>query len=121
MFRSPFALALLVALVALTALAGTAAATPPPFTTDTLAPGGGTAQAAPFVTDTLAPGGAPAPAARFVTDTLAPGGGSGSTTVVAPGRDGFAWGDAGAGAGTVALIAFLLAAALRGRRRAVPA
>ena len=74
--------------------------TGPTFTTDTLAPGGGSAQA---------------PAVSFVTDTLAPGGGG--TTVVSTGT-GFNWGDAGIGA-AAAIGALLLAsaAAVTVRRR----
>src|SRR6266516_2669736 len=53
------------------------------FTTDTLAPGGGSAQAAQGY--------------RFVTDTLAPGGG---VITVSPGGQGFDWTDAGIGAGS---------------------
>jgi hypothetical protein len=61
------------------------------FTTDTLAPGGGSAQSHGY---------------RFVTDTLAPGGG---VVAVSPGVQGFDWTDAGIGAGgTVGLIVILL-------------
>jgi hypothetical protein len=65
----------------------------PTFTTDTMAPGGGTQQA---------------PAVHFVTDTMAPGGGD-TTTVVSTG-DTFDWGSAGIGAG-IAIGAVLLASA----------
>jgi hypothetical protein len=73
----------------------------PTFTTDTLAPGGGTRQT---------------PVVHFVTDTLAPGGGE-TTTVVTTG-DGFDWGDAGIGA-AIAIGALLVgsAAAMTMRRR----
>jgi hypothetical protein len=61
------------------------------FTTDTLAPGGGSAQSHGY---------------RFVTDTLAPGGG---VVAVSPGVQGFDWTDAGIGAGgTVGLVLILL-------------
>ena len=61
------------------------------FTTDTLAPGGGSAQSHGY---------------RFVTDTLAPGGG---VVAISPGVQGFDWTDAGIGAGgTVGLIVILL-------------
>jgi hypothetical protein len=63
---------------------------------------------ATFTTDTLAPGGGSAPSQgyRFVTDTLAPGGG---VVAVSPGVQGFDWTDAGIGAGgTVGLILILL-------------
>ena len=61
------------------------------FTTDTLAPGGGSVQAHGY---------------RFLTDTLAPGGG---VVAVSPGVQGFDWTDAGIGAGgTVGLIVILL-------------
>jgi hypothetical protein len=61
------------------------------FTTDTLAPGGGSSQAQGY---------------RFVTDTLAPGGG---VVAVSPGVQGFDWTDAGIGAGgTVGLVLILL-------------
>ena len=61
------------------------------FTTDTLAPGGGSAQSQGY---------------RFVTDTLAPGGG---VVAVSPGVQGFDWTDAGIGAaGTVGLLLILL-------------
>jgi hypothetical protein len=61
------------------------------FTTDTLAPGGGSAQAQGY---------------RFVTDTLAPGGG---IVAVSPSAPGFDWNDAGIGAGgSVGLILILL-------------
>jgi hypothetical protein len=61
------------------------------FTTDTLAPGGGSAQAQGY---------------RFVTDTLAPGGG---VVAVSPGIQGFDWADAGIGAaGTVGLLLILV-------------
>ena len=60
MFRSPFVLVSLVAVVVLLALAGTAGASPR-FITDTPAPGGDTAQpVASFVTDTLPPAVVPA-------------------------------------------------------------
>jgi hypothetical protein len=63
------------------------------FTTDTLAPGGGSAQAQ-------------AQGYRFVTDTLAPGGG---IVAVSPSAPGFDWSDAGIGAGgTIGLIVILL-------------
>jgi hypothetical protein len=123
MFRSPVALALLVALSGLAPLASTAAVAPPqPFITDTLAQGGTAQIAAPFVTDTLATGGAPARSPHFITDTLAPGGGSASPAFVSVSRDGFAWADAGAGAGAVVLAGLLLvtAARVRDRRNAVP-
>jgi hypothetical protein len=69
------------------AVAGSNAA----FTTDTLAPGGGSAQSHGY---------------RFVTDTLAPGGG---VVAVSPGVQGFDWTDAGIGAGgTVGLVLILL-------------
>jgi hypothetical protein len=61
------------------------------FTTDTLAPGGGSSQAQGY---------------RFVTDTLAPGGG---VVAVSPGVQGFDWTDAGIGAGgAVGLVLILL-------------
>ena len=61
------------------------------FTTDTLAPGGGSAQTQGY---------------RFVTDTLAPGGG---IVAVSPGVQGFDWTDAGIGAGgTIGLMVILL-------------
>jgi hypothetical protein len=61
------------------------------FTTDTLAPGGGSAQAQGY---------------RFVTDTLAPGGG---IVAVSPSARGFDWSDAGIGAGgTIGLMVILL-------------
>ena len=61
------------------------------FTTDTLAPGGGSAQTQGY---------------RFVTDTLAPGGGIVSS---GPGAQGFDWTDAGIGAvSTVGLMLILL-------------
>jgi hypothetical protein len=61
------------------------------FTTDTLAPGGGSSQPQGY---------------RFVTDTLAPGGG---VVAVSPGVQGFDWTDAGIGAGgTVGLVLILL-------------
>jgi hypothetical protein len=77
--------------------------TAPTFTTDTLAPGGGSEQT---------------PAVHFVTDTLAPGSG-GTTTVVSTG-DGFDWGDAGIGAATAigaVLLASVAAVAMRRRGR----
>ena len=61
------------------------------FTTDTLAPGGGSAQTQGY---------------RFVTDTLAPGGG---IVAVSPGVQSFDWTDAGIGAGgTIGLMVILL-------------
>src|SRR5437868_9129251 len=61
------------------------------FTTDTLAPGGGSAQKQGY---------------RFVTDTLAPGGG---IVAVSPVVQGFDWTDAGIGAGgTIGLMVILL-------------
>ncbi|MGZ4334607.1 MAG: hypothetical protein ACXVRJ_10090 [Gaiellaceae bacterium] len=81
----------------------------PSFTTDTLAPGGGTS--------------APVRGYRFITDTLAPGGG-GSGVVSTPSASGFDWGDAGIGAGaTAGLMLGLLGSArlLAGRRRPLAA
>ncbi len=69
----------------------------PAFTTDTLAPGGGSS--------------APAQGYRFVTDTLAPGGGTSSVAVSA--ARGFSWADAGIGAAVVAATALVLLGGLR--------
>jgi hypothetical protein len=86
------------------------------FTTDTLAPGGGSVSTPgyQFITDTLAPGGrsAQTPAYRFVTDTLAPGGG---VIAYAQAATGFSWSDAGIGAAVTFSLLLVLFAATRHR------
>ena len=92
MFRTKLTLAVLALVAAFGAQTAVAQATP--FTTDTLAPGGGTSTSVQGY--------------RIITDTLAPGGGS-SGIVSTPSASGFDWGDAGIGAaGGVGVVLVLL-------------
>lgn len=80
----------------------------------------GTQQTVPFTTDTLAPGGgAPVEGYRFTTDTLAPGGGP--SVASAPASRGFDWGDGGIGAVVMGGLALVLLASRRvlQRRRVI--